>query len=192
MKTLLTSIVSFTIGFAPIFAQRSESDFFTFSARSAQRGKSEEKYKDTSGLSVRETNRSQSVDASVFFTRGPSSQYTVECFFIAQDDDTKELYIYDSQSQKVEGRKGTFTFEAPSLTSKIRRSISFPISGVTVTGSPVNGSMYFSSTATGSKIYGWIVRLVTGEQIVRMETNKSQLKTLAQRNPKHFDAAFGD
>ena len=190
MKTILTTIFTVTIGLTTIMAQQTKSDFFTFSAKSSQRGKTEDKYKDSSGVSVRETIRSQAVDATVFFTRGPSAQYSVQCFFIAQDEETKEQFIYDAQTHTVEGSKGDFTFRAPPLTGTVRRSISFPVSGMTTTGIPVSGSLYFSSTASGSKIYGWLARLVTDGQVVRMETNQAQLKTLAENNPKYFDAAF--
>jgi len=190
MKPILTTILAATVGLTSALAEPAKSDFFTFSAKTAQRGKTEDKYKDSSGASVRETVRSQAVDASVFFTRGPSVQYSVQCFFIAQDEDTKEQYIYDAQTQPVEGSKGAFTFTAPPLTGTVRRSKSFPVSGMTTSGELVSGSLYYRSTSTGSKIYGWLTRLVADGKPVRIETNQSQLKTLAERNPQYFDAAF--
>jgi hypothetical protein len=190
MKTILTIILVYTIGLATMQSQQPKSDFYTFSAKTAQKGKSDGKYKDTSGVTVRETTRSQGADATVFFTRGPSAQYSVQCFFIAEDEDTREQFIYDAQTQKVEGSKGNFSFRAPPLTGTVRRSISFPISGMTTTGIPVSGTLYFSSTASGSKISGWIVRLVADGKSVRMETNQPALGSLVQKNPELFDAAF--
>jgi len=190
MKTILTTILSVTIGLTSVHAQQAKSDFFTFSAKSAQSGKSADRYRDSSGASVREKINSQAVDAIVFFTRGPSTQYSVQCFFIALDEQTKEQYIYDAQTQIVEGSKGSFTFTAPPLTGSVHRLISFPVSGMTTTGTPVSGTGYSSSTVKGSKIYGWLVMLVSDGKVCRIETNQSPLKTLAEKNPKYFDSAF--
>ena len=190
MKTTIIAIAIFTIGLTSVPAQQPKSDFYTFSAKSAQRGKTEDRYKDSSGASVREKLSSQAVDATVFFTRGPSAQYSVQCFFIAQDEQTKEQFVYDAQTQAVEGSKGAFTFTAPPLTGSVHRSISFPVSGMTTTGTPVSGTMYSSSTVKGSKIYGWLVRLVSDGKVCRVETNQSPLKTLSEKNPKYFDSAF--
>lgn len=205
MKTILTTILAVTVGVTSVFAEPAKSDFFSFSAKSAQRGKSGKNYKDNSGHTVQETTRSQAVDATIFFTRGPSVEYAVQCFFIAQDEGSKEKYIYDAQTQPVAGSKGDFFFRAPILTGTVRRSIRLPVSGMTTTGVPVSGmtatgvpvtgvlvtgSVSISKTTTGSKIYGWLIRLVANGKTVRIVTNQSPLKTLAEKNPDYFDAAF--
>ena len=183
-------MIAFT-GIASLAAQQKNSDHFSFSAITAQRGKSEHKYMDDSGARVREVTRNQCVDAKIFFTSGPTARYAIQCFFVARDEKSKNIFVYDAQSKDVEG-KGNYIFQAPSLTGTVNRSRFLFVDGTTMTGESVTGTLYFSSSVAGAKIYGWLVRVISDGKVLKVETNQPALKSLVEKNLAIFDAAFAN
>jgi|GEM_PF-2679258 len=159
-------------------------------ARTVQRGKRQ--YRSGSGTSVQTTTtiRSQGLEVAVSFFRNPSAPYEVECFFIARNEASNERFIYDAQVTRSQSARTTFEFYAPPLTGTIRRSVSIPISGTTGYGHPFTGTLYQSGSVSGSKTVGWVVRIISRGQVVRIESNQSYLRDQAKDNPTFFDAAF--
>ena len=66
-----------------------------------------------------------------------------------------------------------------------------PISGTTSWGDTYHGTLtsmvVLTRTKPGSQVEGWIVRVLSGGQVVRFEASLSELRTFAERESALLD-----
>jgi hypothetical protein len=173
----------------PGFAAWSQSgDFFTFSAQNAQGAPSRPSAQHFP-YQTNITAKPLAVDCRISFNRGPSQPYTIQCFFFSQKSSTKNLFIFAPQSQVVESAGGNFRFEVPEL-DFYPRSREFSLSGKVKGEEPDAKNFYYQNGYGISERFGWLVRVVSGGVVLKIETNQGVLKDLARRHPEYFDWAF--
>jgi hypothetical protein len=148
-------------------------------------------------LEEEQVTRSLSVAVELRTSRVPSQPYEVQCFFIGRSETTKENFLYNVQRRASSAATDALTFQAPSIegtnTKRYNITVSGDFTGRTTDGDFVRGTYTGTATSTdktkGDKFYGWIVRVVSQGQIVRIASNQTSLKTLAENNPTGFDKA---
>jgi hypothetical protein len=136
-----------------------------------------------------------SVTVSVQFFSPPPGPFDVQCFFMAKNETTRSRYIFNVVS--TESKKPVFSDEIHSgtlLASKtdwIGIPFSLPSSVPEDGGNLVDasGKSVESETKLGSKIEGWILRVVYQGHILKVDSNQPHLAELANRLPKLFDKA---
>jgi hypothetical protein len=112
--------------------------------------------------------------------------YEVQCFFTAKDK-SQGRYIYDAVKFHSSAQFDEINVFARDLfggTKTTDISVSKnPISGTTSWGDPYHGTLtstvVLTSTKPGSQVEGWIVRVVSGGQVVRFDASLSELKAFA-------------
>jgi hypothetical protein len=122
--------------------------------------------------------------------------YEVQCFFVAKDK-VKTRYIYDIVKFHSSARFDEVNVFARDLfggTKTVDLGVSNDsISGTTSYGDFFHGTLtrevVLTTTKPGSQIEGWIVRVLSGGQVVRFETSLSELKTFAEWKSALLDAA---
>ena len=113
--------------------------------------------------------------------------YEVQCFFVAKDK-SQARYIYDAirfHSSAQLDEVNVFARDLFGGTKTTDISVSNnPISGTTSRGDYFYGTLtstvVLTSTKPGSQVEGWIVRVVSGGQVVRFDASLSELKTFAE------------
>ena len=141
--------------------------------------------------------RAMSVSAAVSFFNPPPADYDVQCFFIAREERGAGLWIFDAASETSRAKASQFEFTSEPISGTARTWTSLPFSGTfsatTTNGEGVQGSFSgqanSSTEVRGSKIEGWIVRVVSGGKVLRTESNQPRLRELAASNAKALDAA---
>lgn len=139
-----------------------------------------------------------SVGVSCGFFKTPPWPYEVQVFFVARNETTKERYIFSSQKQSSQDMAFSGDFESPTLvgtTSKIytlKQSGSF--SGTTSSPSSAGsfqgtyrGTGTITGSTKGSKIDGWIVRVVADGDVIKSQASDNPLLTLAEKNRQLLD-----
>ena len=122
--------------------------------------------------------------------------YEVQSFFIAKDK-SEARYIYDVikfHSTAQFDEVNVFARDLFGGTKTVDISVSKdPISGTTSWGDSYHGTLtstvMLSSTRPGSRVEGWIVRVLSRGQMVRFEASLSELKTFAERESALLDKA---
>jgi hypothetical protein len=112
--------------------------------------------------------------------------YEVQCFFIAKDK-SQGRYIYDAikfHSSAQFDELNVFARDLFAGTKTTDISVSKNrISGTTSWSDPYHGTLtstvVLTSAKPGSQVEGWIVRVVSGGQVVRFDASLSELKTFA-------------
>jgi hypothetical protein len=140
------------------------------------------------GWSEKQAVRSMGVSVEYRFLQKPEIPYEAQCFFVAKDEANKQRYIYDCYIAPISNAFGSIEFNAQPLMGSGKRVFSIPFSGTTTSGQYVSGTLSSSSDISGSKVEGWIVRVVSNGTILNIESNQYGLKTLAQDNPDILDA----
>lgn len=143
--------------------------------------------------------RSTGVSVNVSFYQPPRKPYEIQCFFVAKNEGTKERYIFESLKQQAQGRAATAEFVSSPLMGTSTQTTAIPFSGrfdgVDTAGNYVSGKVtgatVSSNTASGSKMEGWIVRVVYQGQVLRIESNQPQLIDIAKGSAEAFDKAIG-
>ena len=137
----------------------------------------------------------QSIGVSVKwrYFRAPTEPCELQCFFVAKHDSNKARYVYDVATRQTTEIGGEVQFLAQPLLSSGLKWADIPFAG-TITGSNptktarIDGTLTLTSAVPGSKLEGWIVRAVSGGQVVRIISNQSHLESLAKEIPEKLDA----
>lgn len=156
----------------------------------------------TSGQS--QTIRQTAVAVAVSFLRPPAEPYDVQCFFVAKDEATRERYIFDASSYQAKGNSATKVITSQPLTGTSKTWTVIPFGGTfTGTARPDNprlpnlkvdgtfsGASATSNKIEGSKIDGWVVRVVYQGQPIAVASSMQPLAEFAKANPEAFDKAI--
>ena len=150
--------------------------------------------------------RSTGVDVAISFFAAPPEAYDVQCFFLAKDEATKERYIFDIGVQQAQGRFANVSFASVPLTGTTKSWVVIPFAGTfsgTVTDSDprargatstvdgtFSGSSGTASRVQGSKIDGWVVRVVYQGKVLRVDSNQAALSEIAKKDAAVFDKAI--
>jgi hypothetical protein len=197
MKTLLAGLIAFGMG---VHSQAQQPAPMPVPNLTAKTSAASNKITRTNSGTERtaQSNRSIGVSVNVSFFTQPPAPYDVQCFFIAKDDSTGERYIFDADKATSQDKVAGFQFDSQSLAGGSKTWTSVPFSG-TFSGSATdgtsvtgrfNGASSASSMTLGSKIEGWIVRVVGPDgKVVRMESNQPALKEMATRLGPALDKA---
>ena len=137
-----------------------------------------------------QTVRSISVYVEYRFLQKPTAEYEAQCFFVAKNESSKQWYIYETHAARFSDMYGTLRFKAQPLLGSGQRVTSIPFTGTTWSGQPVKGRLHSSTSFTGSKVAGWVVRIVIDGQVLNIESNQFSLKQLAKDNPDTFKDAL--
>lgn len=146
-------------------------------------------------LSQSQPQREMSVTVSVQFFSPPPGPFEVQCFFLAKNDSTRSRYIFNVVGE--ESKKPTFSDEIHSGTLLGARMdwvgipLSLPVEVPQDGGTFVDagGKSVESDTKLGSKIEGWVLRVVYQGRVLKVDSNQTYLAELANRLPKLFDKA---
>jgi len=149
------------------------------------------------GLTLTQTQlqREMSVTVSVRFFAPLPGPFEVQCFFMAKNDTTRLHYIFNVVEE--ESKKSTFDGEIHSGTvlGATRDWIGIPLALPESTpqdgGKLVDatGKTVSADTKMASKIEGWVLRVVYGGRVLKVDSNQPHLTELANRLPELFDAA---
>lgn len=143
--------------------------------------------------------RTIGVSASWRFFRMPKEAFELQCFFVAKDEADKSRNVFAFTKRAATGISGRAEFRSPELAGSGTRWTSVPFSGTAhsspggaavITGNEVSitGTLTTTSYSKGSKIEGWIVRVVSGGKVVRILSNQSQLEDMAKNAAATLDA----
>jgi len=106
--------------------------------------------------------------------------YTVEWFFIAEDKNTREEWVFDYGSKPITSIEQIFDVASLPVAEHRRTSVSTSLAG---TQTDYNGNIPVSTSTThsasGAKIEGWIVRLRENGKVIKDEASLSELKDAA-------------
>lgn len=198
MKTHLLTFLLVTISAAR--AQQPQVPHLT--AVSLQRGNSISRSSSAryvGGVSTTSTSKDTSRIAAVKVTlrsfSTPKAPYEVQCFFCAKDF-VKTRYIFDAkrvQSSVVFDEINIFARDRFGGAQTIDQTKSSePITGMTQYGEYVSGTLTttvrLTTTTPGSTLEGWIVRVISGGKVVRVDASLQELKTLAERESALLDS----
>lgn len=139
--------------------------------------------------------RGLTVSVNVSFFSAPPAPYDVQCFFIAKNGQTRSIFsAVKSTSQAL---SSAYEFGSDKLAGATREWTAIPFSGTYTTtfegGDTVNGNFSVLSTSSaytpGSKFDGWIVRVVAGGKVLKIDSNQPTLLDLATKWAPSLDAA---
>ncbi len=143
-----------------------------------------------------------------FFGR-PEEPYEVQCFFVAKHEGTKSRYVFDAVKAVSKEPAGKTEFRAQPLIGSGRQWMNIPFTATvnvrtttdtvdsqgrtigtssTTTTDPAKGVLTLSNEIIGSKIEGWIVRIVSGGRVTRITSNQNHLEALAHGISNTLDA----
>jgi hypothetical protein len=133
-----------------------------------------------------------SVDVDVRFFDPPPAPYEIQCFFIARSATTGERFVYDAVSMQSQERVVLTTFTSQPLDggSKTFNAIRFTGTYEDSRGrerGTFKGLATSSSQRLGSKIEGWVVRVVGRGRVLRTESNQPVLKEVAANMTAELD-----
>lgn len=198
MKSIITINLIFCLLTTESLMSADGPDIPTIDARTANSGR--KTIKSGGGTSSRQEQdvRSLGVSVDLRSSNPPKQPYDVQCFFLALSTSDKQKYIYDVQCKKSSMQKDTLQFQAPNIQGASRQWTVVPVSGTFTGTAPngaqvkgnVSGNIVNSSKTSGSKFYGWLVRVVSQGKVVRIESNQAPLKAIAEKNPEVFDKAL--
>jgi len=143
----------------------------------------------------KDTSRIAAVKVILRSFSAPKVPYEVQCFFVAKDF-VKTRYIFDAKkvpSSVVFDEINIFGRDlfGGSQTSDQAKSTT-PITGTTQYGDQVRGTLTttvrLTTTTPGSTLEGWIVRVISGGKVVRMDASLQELKTFAERESALLDS----
>lgn len=164
----------------------------TLTARTGARGRSVQVIPRPDAAPI--TVRTMAAEAEVFFFNPPSQDYTVECFFVAIDDQSRDTFLFGASRETSSEQRATFSFESPPLGGTVRRSVGLALRGRSQ-GRPPEGSEGFmfdhlyDGAATSARVQGWVIRVISNGEVVRLESNQGPLKLFAERHPEILDQA---
>jgi len=133
--------------------------------------------------------RMTSVDVNITFFASPTAPYEVQCFFIAKSETTGQQFIFDGLAETSQEKNFVNTFASKPVDGGSKTWVSVPFSAVSTSGGVVSGTAIGSSEKLGNKIEGWIVRVVAGGRVVRVESNQPSLKEDAEKLARALDKA---
>jgi hypothetical protein len=146
-------------------------------------------------LSQTQLQREMSVSVSVKFFAPLPGPFEVQCFFLAKNDATRSRYIFNVVQE--EAKRATFDGEMHSGTvlgatgDWIAIPLALPESVPPDGGKAVDatGKGITADTKSASKIEGWVLRVVYGGRVLKVDSNQPHLAELANRLPVLFDVA---
>lgn len=141
-----------------------------------------------------DTTRIAAVRVQLRSFRQPVAPYEIQCFFTAKDP-SKQRYIYDAVKAPSSAIFDEIDIFGRDLfggsTSVDQATATDRITGTTSEGDPVSGTLKTTVTLTttvpGAKLEGWIVRVISGGRVVRLDASLQELKTFAERESALLD-----
>jgi hypothetical protein len=141
----------------------------------------------------RSTNRVVAVKVRLSSFSKPKEPYEVQCFFIAKEP-SQGRYIYDTKKMISSQQSEEFDVYARELfggSQSVQSASSTRSSGGSFGGgnaTRVTTTNRMASSSSGSKSEGWIVRVLSGGKVVRMEASLQELKSFAEKESAQLDA----
>lgn len=182
-KTTLTKAIVF-LGVSIMTVWTTQSAWalkVSLTARELSWGQRTEKSRDSDGFRVKTTTQNKSVQARVFLYEEPKKACYVQCFFFAKDLNSKEFYLFHKEEQPVTDKTVTLVFEAPKIIKGIKAT---RVSDVwLVGGGATSGTLIETESSSGSRFYGWVVRVIFDGRVEKVESNQSSLLALAKEAP---------
>jgi hypothetical protein len=144
-------------------------------------------------LTQSQPQREMSVTVSVQFFSPLPGPFEVQCFFFAKSETTKTHYIFNVVQE--ESKRPTYAGEIHSgtLLGATENWVGIPFSlpaSLPDNGGKVveaSGKAVTSDTKVGSKIEGWVLRVVYEGRVLKVDANQPNLAELANRLPELFD-----
>ena len=161
------------------------------------------------GFNQTQAVRSIGVGVDWRFTGQQKESYEVQCFFVAKNESGKGRYIYDAVRIESKNASGKAEFRAEPLMGSGKQWYDIPFVGTvdvttrtdtrdatgnTISSSSstspetVRGTLRLTNEIVGSKVEGWIVRVVSGGKPVKVLSNQSHLEPLARGISDTLDA----
>ena len=126
----------------------------------------EENWKSSWGSYDRDFSRSLAIDISVFNLRSTPSTVTLEVLFVAKPLSGSGRWVFDrvEEELKLDGQK---EFRAGKLSKELLASVQ-------------NYESLGTREQAGGKIEGYIVRILDGQRIVKVEASSNPLKKIGE------------
>jgi len=137
-----------------------------------------------------------SVRVEYQFPHGLTGVAEVQCFFLGRNDTTMQHFIYSSLSAPAHSHD-ELTFISPELLGTTTTTKTYPVGTLTVTSSAgTQSSRTITQTDTtrkkGSTPQGWVVRFVSGGNVLKVLSNQPSLADMAIKSAGVFDQAIKD
>jgi hypothetical protein len=140
-----------------------------------------------------------SVSVKIRFFKAPPAPYEVQCFFMAKNEAAKIRYIFNVAKHQSTEATDEIEFHSGALLGTTSNWIALPF-GTPAPGANANdlgnltpgaaaGLVVNSDAKQGSKMEGWILRVVCNGQVLKVESNQPYLLEMAKRLERPFDDA---
>lgn len=106
----------------------------------------------------------------------------MEWFFVARDVQSKKSYVWDQGQKILSLPAGAEQTEVVESTELVRTSAKSSRTDLLKDpyGQVVGASITHSSSETGARPYGWIVRMWNGDRLVQVRTSSNDLQALGR------------
>ena len=145
--------------------------------------------KDADGSFNKQTDRSVALNINMTPLKDAKGGYDIEWFFLLKPIGRKGSSIFDAGSKHSEKGAAKFPVSSKPIQEMNSRSKAYSVETIGDSSAMV---ITTTDTTSGSKFSGWVVRVKTGGEVVRVEASLSELKELATRNPELFDKALAE
>lgn len=172
-------VIALACGLLP---QNTQALNVSLSAKTLSWGKRDEKSRSSDGFNVTTTTQSRAVEARVFMFEKPKESCVVQCFFFAKDVESKDMFLFHKE-EKVLSENGTLVFDAPDIIKGVRATRFTTANVWLVGGGTTLGTLTEHFSTSGSRFYGWMVRVVFDGEVEKVESNQSDLLTLGKAAP---------
>lgn len=131
------------------------------------------------------TTRIVAVKVQVRSSSKPKAPYEVQCFFTATDPAHKR-YIYDAVKTPSDKQWDELVVYARDLFGGSQTVEQGTVTTQTATET-LTTSVILTTTVPGARLEGWIVRVISGGHVVRLEASLHNLKDFAEKEAALLD-----
>jgi hypothetical protein len=158
----------------------------SLTAKTLSWGKRDDKSRSAGGFNVTTTTQSRAVEARVFMFEKPKKSCVVQCFFFAKDVESKDMFLFHKEEQSL-SENGSLVFKAPDIVNGVRATRFTTANVWLVGGGSTLGTLTEHFSSSGSRFYGWVVRVIFDGKIAKVESNQSDLLALGKAAPSGAD-----
>lgn len=122
----------------------------------------------------------------------PKEGFDLEWFFVAKTVTGRERWIFDAGMRHSPSGREKLTVQSGPVQAQSDRRIDFALRPLrTEEGTALAYTSVITDSSSGSRYEGWVVRIKSRGEVLRIEASLSELKALALENPLIFDKALG-
>ena len=121
----------------------------------------------------------------------PKEGFDLEWFFVAKTVTGRDRWIFDAGMRHSPSGREEIRVQSASVQAQADRRIDLTLRPLrTEEGTALGYTSVITDTSSGSRYEGWVVRVKSGGEVLRIEASLAELKALALENPLIFDKAL--